>query len=83
MAEDAVMCEPLLRLKFPANREIYREFGRFCALNSGSMLHNPLELSEIDAKVDNSPFNRNRELNGLIREFNSLLRGKNRKLIAV
>ena len=59
----------VLRKKFPANREIYREFGRFGALNSGSMLPNPLELSEIDAKIDSSPFNRNRELNALIREL--------------
>ena len=38
-------------------------------MNSGSMLPNPLELSEIDAKIDNSTFNRNRELNAHIREL--------------
>ena len=54
----------LLRPKFPANREKYREFCRFCLRGRGTMRRKPLRTRDIGATLRHQPCIPNRELQG-------------------
>lgn len=58
MVEDAVLIGPVSNLKFPANREINREFCRVRALSSNSGRQSAREFNDLQP---NSLHNGNRE----------------------
>jgi len=69
VAEDAVASEPVSRLKFPANREIYREFCSLVTVLKGQTRHKALVGLHFWHHSPTGPANRNKDFFSGIREF--------------